>query len=445
MRVKHAYVACGEAQIELDRWAQRDSSLRCQRASTHVAFELGDVDAVFGDRQRTVAVLKSNRQVGRGECGVDHVDGSCDVRTVSCAVRVDVELELTGGSQVGIEKLGKVQIDGAEQEKRHRRVAGGWNRPLELQIGVGTVDRRALHAVAHRRILQDDFKVTPKLTLNLGIRYEYDQPWYEQNDKTAHVLPGGIVEYAGHVPTGAVPGSIVCPTKACYNGNYKQIMPRLGFAWNLKPNTVVRGGYGATSFFEGYSFNQRLTSSPPFSLAINTNAPGPTTTSGGTPFTVEQGFGGQQYGINPNYNLYSQWPQNVQPAYIHQYNFTVEQALSNSLSLSVGYHGQNGFHLADYRDGNQLTIAQAPGVAAILNSPGGSCSSAFPASLRPPYYSLLGECSPLLTAQSEARMNYNAAQVTLRQRSHYGLEYSLNYTWQKSLNRLLWQLFGGQH
>ena len=280
---------------------------------------------------------------------------------------------------------------------------------------------------------QDDFKVTPKLTLNLGIRYEYDQPWYEQNDKTANVLPGGIVEYAGHVPTGAVPGSIVCPTKACYNGNYKQIMPRLGFAWNLKPNTVVRGGYGATSFFEGYSFNQRLTSSPPFSLAINTNAPGPTTTSGGTPFTVEQGFGGQQYGINPNYNLYSQWPQNVQPAYIHQYNFTVEQALSNSLSLSVGYHGQNGFHLADYRDGNQLTIAQAPGVAAILNSPGGSCSSAFPASLRPPYYSLLGECSPLLTTESEARMNYNAAQVTLRQRSHYGLEYSLNYTWQKSL------------
>ena len=91
-------------------------------------------------------MLKSNRQVGRGECGVDHVNGSCNVSDVSRAVRVDVELELTRGSQVGIEELGKVQIDGAEQEKRHGRIAGGWNRPLELQIGVGTVDRRALHA-----------------------------------------------------------------------------------------------------------------------------------------------------------------------------------------------------------------------------------------------------------------------------------------------------------
>ncbi len=116
---------------------------------------------------------------------------------------------------------------------------------------------------------QDDFKLSPRLTLNLGIRYEYDQPWYEQNNKTANVLPGGTVEYAGHVPTGAVAGSIVCPTRACYNANYNQVMPRLGFAYQVNPRFVLRGGYGATSFFEGYSFNQRLTSSPPFSLAIN--------------------------------------------------------------------------------------------------------------------------------------------------------------------------------
>jgi Carboxypeptidase regulatory-like domain len=279
---------------------------------------------------------------------------------------------------------------------------------------------------------QDDFKVTPRLTLNLGLRYEYDQPWYEQNNKTANVINGGTVEYAGHVPDGAVPGSIVCPQRACYNANWAQIMPRFGFAFQVMPKFVVRGGYGATSFFEGYSFNQRLTSSPPFSLAINNTAPVPSTSSGGTPFTVEEGFGGQ-FGINPNYNLYSVWPQNTQPAYIHQLSLTTEYALTNELSLSVGYHGQIGHHLADYRDGNQIPIQNAAAVSAIVNGPGGSCSSAFPANLQTPYYALVGECGTILVTESAARMNYNSGQVTLRQRTHHGLEYTLNYTYARSL------------
>ena len=300
---------------------------------------------------------------------------------------------------------------------------------VQLASPTGWVGNRQWRLAGY---FQDDFKITPKLTLNLGLRYEYDQPWYEQNDKTANVLPNGTVEYAGHVPAGAVPGSTVCPTRACYDPTYNQLMPRIGFAYQMMNKVVVRGGYGATSFFEGYSFNQRLTSSPPFSLALNNTASAPTKTTGGVPFTVEQGFGGQ-FGINPSYNLYSVWPQNTQPAYIHQYNLTTEYALTNELSLSLGYHGQNGFHLADYRDGNQLTLAQAPGVAAILNANSGNCGVPFPAALQTPYYSLVGECGPILVTESEARMNYNSGQVTLRQRTHHGLEYTLNYTWAKSL------------
>ncbi len=82
--------------------------------------------------------------------------------------------------------------------------------------------------------------------------YEFDQPWYEVNDKTANVnLATGTVEYAHSVPAGAAPGSRLCSNRACYDPNYSQCMPRVGFAYQVNPRLVVRGGYGATSFFEG--------------------------------------------------------------------------------------------------------------------------------------------------------------------------------------------------
>ena len=226
------------------------------------------------------------------------------------------------------------------------------------------------------------------------------------------------------MPALAAPGAIVCKTRACYNANYKQFMPRLGFAYQLSQKFVVRGGYGATSFFEGYSFNQRLTSSPPFSLAINQNSVSPSTGSGGTPFTVTDAF---TQPLSINNSLYSVWPQNNQPAYIQQYNLTTEYALTDELSVSVGYHGQSGNHLADYRNGNQLTPQQALDISTLPTG------AAIPAADQPPYFNLVGESGLILITESEAQMNYNSGQLTVRQRTHHGLEYTLNYTYSKSL------------
>jgi hypothetical protein len=266
------------------------------------------------------------------------------------------------------------------------------------------------------------------------VRYEYDQPMLEANDKNANIIPlnGGTIEYAKAVPVGAPAGSIICPTPACYNPNYRQIMPRLGFAYQWASNISVRGGYGATSFFEGNAANQRLTDNPPLvstfqlnSIQPNYSASAPTSNTGGTALHAANGFTTNSSAFSANGSGYSAWPQDIQPAYIQQWNLTVETALNSLTSLSIGYVGQSGQHLIDYGNENQFTQAQAFDVN--VNQP-----SPLPASDLTPYYNLAGAGGSVLVTESRAASNYNGAQVTLRQRQSHGLEYNLNYTWAKS-------------
>ena len=259
---------------------------------------------------------------------------------------------------------------------------------------------------------QDDWKIMPTLTLNLGIRYEFDQPWYEVNNKTANVLlDTGQVIYAHSIPAGAPAGSGLCDNRACYEPNYSQIMPRIGFAWQAMPRLVIRGGYGASSFFEGNAGNQRLTSSPPFVLANNKLALAPTVGNGGTPYSVEEGFSSNPNDINYAGQGYGAWPQHIQPAYIQEFNLTTEYAINTNTSLSVGYVGETGQHLIDYRNANQLPYAGATA----------------------PYLNLVGQGGPLLLTESNAMMNYNAGQATLRHHAAHGFEYTVNYTYARAM------------
>ncbi|MGC9198768.1 MAG: carboxypeptidase regulatory-like domain-containing protein [Acidobacteriaceae bacterium] len=267
----------------------------------------------------------------------------------------------------------------------------------------------------------DEFKATPTLTLNYGFRYELDQPWIEQHNKTGNVnLTTGQIIYAGSVPANAPAGSGLCSNLGCYDWSFHQFMPRFGFAWQATNRFVVRGGYNGTSFFEGNSSNQRLTSITPFIQALQTvtlavaagNVPKPFTTQ--TAFNVAASPGG-------TYNTY---PQNIQPAYVQDYNLTLEYALTNSLTLQVGYVGETGQHIEDYGNVNQWKIAGDPASAPFYNSPYIGCNSPLATQV----------CSNgLLITESRAMMNYNGLQVVLRQREVNGLEYTINYAYSKSM------------
>ena len=293
---------------------------------------------------------------------------------------------------------------------------------LQVTLGSVNVGQRQWRAAG---FVNDDWKILPSLTVNVGLRWEFDQPWYEVNNKTGNIdVSTGQVIYANKVPTGAADGAGLCSNRACYDANFRQWMPRIGFSWQATDRLVVRGGYGATSFFEGNSSNQRLTSITPFIQAVNVSVNKPVHGDVTSPYAAESGFtGATSYG--GSFNVY---PKKIQPAYIQEWSLTTEYALSHTLSLQVGYIGEKGDHIEDYGNLNQWTTPNDPTSAPYYNNKyiGVSAPSAV----------AIGS-NGLLVTESRAMMNFNAIEATLRQRLHNGLEYTLNYTYGKAMTNSL--------
>jgi hypothetical protein len=281
--------------------------------------------------------------------------------------------------------------------------------------------------------VQDNFKIRPNLTLVFGIRYEFDEPWIEEDDRTGNIdLTTGQILYAGHKPVGALPGSGICRNLACYQPNYRQWMPHVGFAYQIGSRFVVRGGYGTSSFFEGNSYNQRLTAIAPFLQAAGFSVSSPTLTSVPTPNTAEEGFTNPDTSVqySSSNNGYTAYPQNIQPAYVQQFNLTAEYALTPTLSLQAGYVGETGQHIEDYGNVNQLTVNNVQSSAPFYNSPYIGVDGVDSALG-------VGGNGGLLITESRAMMNYNALQAVLRQHLNHGLEYTVNYTWGRAMTNSL--------
>ncbi len=281
------------------------------------------------------------------------------------------------------------------------------NQAFSANVG-SVVGRTGQRQYRDAGFIQDDWKVTPKFTANLGLRYEYDQPIYEVNNKQANVdLATGQVYLAGQAGAGAVFGD----SRALYHPVYTQFVPRVGFSWQPQQRIVFRGGYGITNYFEGTGANLRLNFNPPFQTSFEATALTPTATSPGTPFAVQGGFATAVGNANASTGTYRAWDSNVRPAYIQEFTFSNEIQLDNQTSISLAYLGQLGQHLIDARAANQ--IQQGTTVA--------------------PYAALVGQGGSVVETQSDAVSKYNALQIQARHRQHNGLEYTANYTWSHAL------------
>ena len=245
---------------------------------------------------------------------------------------------------------------------------------------------------------QDDFKIRSNFTLNLGVRWEYDQPIYEVNNKMANVNETTMqIEYAG------VDGN----SRALYNPTYTQFQPRVGFAYQPAPRWVIRGGYGITEYLEGMGANLRLTQNPPFHTDFEQKENVPTAGSGGTPYTTTSGF---PTGQAPITTLYV-WPKNLQPSSTQEATLTTQYELTHTSTLQVGYVAILGHHLTNPYWGNQLP---GPGEPA-------------------PYTNLVGQNGVIKISATNSASNYNGLQAVFRQHLAAGLELTANYTYSKSL------------
>lgn len=275
--------------------------------------------------------------------------------------------------------------------------------------------------------VQDSYKATSKLTLTGGLRYEFDEPWVEQNNKTGTVdLTTGQILYAHRIPTGAPAGAGLCKNRACYQPNFRQFMPRIGVAYQASDRWVVRAGYGANSFFEGNSFNQRLTSITPFIQAVSVSVTAPTPGAVTAPRSAEEGFTGGTTQFGGTFNVY---PQDIAPAYVQDWNLAVQYAMTHTASLQVSYVGEKGDHIEDYGNVNQYRVNGDPTSAPFYNNQYIGVNG-IDAGLG------IGPNSLLIT-ESRAMMNYNALQAVLRQHLNHGLEFTANYTYGRAMTNSL--------
>jgi hypothetical protein len=123
--------------------------------------------------------------------------------------------------------------------------------------------------------------------------------------------------------------------------------------------------------------------------------------------------------------------QRYRQAYVQEFNFNNEIQLNNTTSVQFGYVGELGQRLINYRNGNQLTTAQAASLTA-LGLTSGSPVSAIPAADLAPLSNLVGENGTVETFDTEGISTYNALQITMCHRISKGFQATVNYTWAKS-------------
>ena len=307
--------------------------------------------------------------------------------------------------------------------------------PFKASVQVGN-PTRDLHNWNYGLFFQDDWRITKNLTINYGLRYEYDSVVSE-----AHNLLGN---FDPNSPTGLIQVG-VNGVSGPYSPDHKDFGPRFGFAWDVtgEGDTVVRGGgslmYEALNWESFLAFNNAFgLTNVPTGAVISGTGTAAQTTAGGTitagnlaipPILPQWDSGVPLYGnvgstaINCDPAVLGPCPimsvvQNLTVPYVAYWTLDLQHSFTPNISLEVAYVGNHGSNLVGIRDINQEA----------LGADAGAGQATRPYNAKFPYLSNIFQMGNIY------KSNYNGLQATLNSRNFHGLNMVLGYTYAHALD-----------
>jgi len=292
------------------------------------------------------------------------------------------------------------------------RAVGDFLLGLPSQLALTSFSVLDQHQSMYFGFFQDDWKVNPKLTLNLGLRYEFATPVLEKDNRLANFDPvTGTMIFAKD-------GSLF--ERSLIHPDFNDWAPRFGFAYSAAPGWVLRGAYGV---FYSHTVRQgregMLGFNPPTLVdnLLQTNASGSAAVASAAPFILKDGY--PQGLLDPN-SLSPSVMRRAQDAnqrsgYIQQFNLGIQRELRPNLLFDISYVGNKGTKLPGFRQINPNSV--------ITNTNGTQAAGPRP-------YPAFGDIQWM---ESRVASAYNSMQVGLEKRFSSGLSGMVSYTWGKAL------------